>query len=173
MRDADRPAVLAHRRFVEERASLATRGLASRFEYIHDINMWGAAASVSGLGSEADAAAALRARLPALLAGLGVTSLLDAPCGDAGWINRVDLGVRIVGVDIVPGLIDRLQARVAAADIGGDLKDLREKLAICLPRGTFKGAGGMRERALLVGGDLTIESRPDAGTTVRLRVPTG
>jgi two-component system sensor histidine kinase UhpB len=33
------------------------------------------------------------------------------------------------------------------------------------------GIGGMRERALLVDGDLTIESRPDAGTTVRLRVP--
>jgi two-component system sensor histidine kinase UhpB len=35
------------------------------------------------------------------------------------------------------------------------------------------GIGGMRERALLVGGDLTIESRPAAGTTVRLRIPSG
>jgi Methyltransferase domain len=134
VRDADRPAVLAHRRFVEERASLATRGLASRFEYIHDINMWGAAASVSGLGSETDATAALRARLPALLARLGVTSLLDAPCGDAGWIDRVDLGVSIIGVDIVPALIDRLQARVAAADIGGEyhLADItRDSLPGC------------------------------------------
>jgi two-component system, NarL family, sensor histidine kinase UhpB len=34
------------------------------------------------------------------------------------------------------------------------------------------GIGGMRERALLVGGELTIESRPGAGTTVRLGVPT-
>jgi two-component system sensor histidine kinase UhpB len=34
------------------------------------------------------------------------------------------------------------------------------------------GIGGMRERALLVGGELTIESRPGAGTTVRLDVPT-
>src|ERR1700761_9477964 len=82
--------------------------------------MWGAAASVSGLGSEADATAELRAQLPPLLARLGVTALLDAPCGDAGWINQVDLGGRIVGVDIVPALIDRLQARVAAGDIGGE-----------------------------------------------------
>jgi nitrate/nitrite-specific signal transduction histidine kinase len=29
----------------------------------------------------------------------------------------------------------------------------------------------MRERALMVGGELTIESRPGAGTTVRLFVP--
>ena len=35
------------------------------------------------------------------------------------------------------------------------------------------GIGGMRERALLVGGELTIESRPDHGTTVRLNVPKG
>lgn len=33
------------------------------------------------------------------------------------------------------------------------------------------GLGGMRERAILVGGDLDIESRPDHGTAVRLRVP--
>ncbi|MET0557394.1 MAG: sensor histidine kinase [Solirubrobacterales bacterium] len=33
------------------------------------------------------------------------------------------------------------------------------------------GIAGMRERALLVGGDLTIESRPGRGTTVRLSVP--
>jgi two-component system sensor histidine kinase UhpB len=33
------------------------------------------------------------------------------------------------------------------------------------------GIGGMRERALLIGGELTIESRPGAGTTVRLAVP--
>jgi two-component system sensor histidine kinase UhpB len=32
------------------------------------------------------------------------------------------------------------------------------------------GIAGMRERALLRGGDLTIESRPGHGTTVRLRV---
>jgi two-component system sensor histidine kinase UhpB len=33
------------------------------------------------------------------------------------------------------------------------------------------GIAGMRERALLVGGELSIESRPDRGTTVHLTVP--
>lgn len=33
------------------------------------------------------------------------------------------------------------------------------------------GIGGMRERALLIGAELTIESRPGDGTTVRLAVP--
>jgi len=33
------------------------------------------------------------------------------------------------------------------------------------------GLGGMRERAILVGGEIDIESRPGRGTTVRLLVP--
>ncbi|MGP2439976.1 HAMP domain-containing sensor histidine kinase [Streptomyces sp. JW3] len=37
------------------------------------------------------------------------------------------------------------------------------------PEGT--GIGGMRERALLVGADLSVASGPDGGTDVRLRVP--
>lgn len=35
------------------------------------------------------------------------------------------------------------------------------------------GLAGMRERALLVNGDLRVESRPQVGTSVRLRVPIG
>jgi 2-polyprenyl-3-methyl-5-hydroxy-6-metoxy-1,4-benzoquinol methylase len=120
LRDSDRPAVLAHLRFAGDRASFAGLNLAQRFQRIHDTNLWGAAASVSGLGSETDAAAILRTELPRLLAKLEVTSLLDAPCGDAGWINQADLGARVVGVDIVPALIEGLKARAAAGDIGGE-----------------------------------------------------
>jgi two-component system sensor histidine kinase UhpB len=41
-----------------------------------------------------------------------------------------------------------------------------------LPSGTA-GIAGMRERAMLVNGRLSIESRPDRGTEVRLTVPVG
>jgi hypothetical protein len=132
--DSNRPAVLAHQRFVEDRESFADMNLAQRFRRIHDTNLWGAAASPSGLGSEIDATAVLRAELPWLFERLGVTSLLDAPCGDAGWINTADLRVRTVGVDIVPALIGRLQARAAAGDIRGEyhLADItRDALPRC------------------------------------------
>ena len=105
-----------------------------RFQRIHDTNLWGAPASLSGLGSEIDATAALRAELPRLLEKLGVTSLLDAPCGDAGWINRANLGVRYVGVDIVPALTERLRARAIAGEIKGEyhLADItRDPLPRC------------------------------------------
>src|ERR1700712_724666 len=108
MNDSDRPPVLAQQRFAADRKSFAGLSLAQRFQRIHDSNLWGAEESTSGLGSEMDATAALRAELPRLLARRGVTSLLDAPCGDAGWINAASLGVRYVGVDIVPALVERL-----------------------------------------------------------------
>ena len=33
------------------------------------------------------------------------------------------------------------------------------------------GLAGMRERALLVGGEMRVESRPELGTRVRLSIP--
>ena len=111
LRDSDRPPVLAHQRFVADRASFAGLSLRERFQRIHDTNLWGAAQSISGLGSELDATAVLRAELPVLLRRLGVRTLLDAPCGDGGWIATTDLGVRVIGVDVVPDLIAALQRR--------------------------------------------------------------
>src|SRR5258708_32881455 len=107
--DSNRPPVLAHQRFLEDKESFAGLDLAQRFRRIHDTNLWGALASASGLGSEMDATAVLRAELPRLFEKLGITSLLDAPCGDAGWINSTNSRVRLIGVDIVPSLIERLQ----------------------------------------------------------------
>jgi hypothetical protein len=132
--DSDRPPVLAHQRFLEDKESFAGLNLAQRFQRIRDTNLWGAEASPSGLGSEMDATTVLRAELPRLLKKLGVASLLDAPCGDAGWINQADLNVRYAGIDIVPSLIARLQARAAAGEIEGEhrLADItRDSLPRC------------------------------------------
>jgi SAM-dependent methyltransferase len=131
--DSSRPPVLAHQRFVADRAQFAGLNLKQRFQRIHDTNLWGAEASVSGLGSEIDATAELRAELPALLRRLEVTSLLDAPCGDGGWIARTDLGVRVTGLDIVPDLIAALRERAGRGEIAGDYR-LADITADPLPR---------------------------------------
>src|SRR5215212_936359 len=124
--DSDRPPVLAHQRFLADRAALVRLGLEQRFRRIYDTNLWGAPASASGLGSELDATAALRTELPRLFQRLQVTSLLDAPCGDAGWINRTELDVHYLGVDIVAALIESLRARAVMEEITGeyDVADL-------------------------------------------------
>lgn len=114
-----RPPVLAHERFVADRENFAGLDLAARFERIERTNLWGAATSVSGLGSEDLAAAAIREALPGLLQRLGVRSLLDAPCGDAGWIGSKQLDVDYTGIDIVPSLIAASSARVAQGELRG------------------------------------------------------
>jgi signal transduction histidine kinase len=42
-----------------------------------------------------------------------------------------------------------------------------------LAGGRTGGVSGMRERASLVGGELTIESSPGAGTYLMVRIPIG
>jgi two-component system sensor histidine kinase UhpB len=68
---------------------------------------------------------------------------------------------------------DRIEVRLRRGEGGGVLLDVADD-----GRGfAFDeserglGIGGMRERALLVGGELAIESRPGHGTTVHLTVP--
>ena len=115
----NRPSVLAHERFVADRENFTGLDLAARFERIQRTNLWGAATSVSGLGSEDRATAAIREALPWILRRLGVRSLLDAPCGDAGWIGGMQLDVDYTGIDIVPSLIAANCARVARGELRG------------------------------------------------------
>jgi hypothetical protein len=116
---SNRPPVLAHQRFLADRENFAGLDLAARFERIERTNLWGAATSVSGLGSEDPATAAIREALPALLHRLRVRSLLDAPCGDAGWIGRLELDIDYIGIDIVPSLIEANRRRVAGGGSPG------------------------------------------------------
>ncbi|MDE5460396.1 class I SAM-dependent methyltransferase [Bradyrhizobium sp. CSS354] len=116
---AKRPPVLAHERFAADRDNFAGLDLAARFERIEQTNLWGAASSVSGLGSEDPATAAIREALPALLQRLGAHSLLDAPCGDAGWIGRIKLDLDYTGIDIVPSLIAANSERAARGELVG------------------------------------------------------
>jgi hypothetical protein len=119
---AKRPPVLAHERFSADRENFAGLDLAARFERIERTNLWEAASSVSGLGSENPATAAIREALPPMLQRLGVCSLLDAPCGDAGWIGRIKLDVDYIGIDIVPSLIEANSERAARGELAGHFR---------------------------------------------------
>lgn len=69
---------------------------------------WGGRESASGAGSDFAATRSVREGLPRLLQELGVKVILDAPCGDFFWMQRVPLdGVQYIGVDIVKSLIER------------------------------------------------------------------
>lgn len=61
-------------------------------------------------------------------------------------LEAVDLDWRLVRAGVLAyGASRPADWRTASVnDISGDLRDLREKLSICLPHGTFEDAGGMR-----------------------------
>jgi two-component system sensor histidine kinase UhpB len=67
----------------------------------------------------------------------------------------------------------RVEVRLARTNGGGvtlEVADDGRGFAFDESEGGL-GIAGMRERALLIGAELTIESRPGSGTTVRLSVP--
>ena len=102
----ERPAPLATRRFAQHARELEGRSLPEIFAHIHETNLWGGDASVSGVGSEEEATSRLREALPVLLRELGARVLLDIPCGDFGWLSRAALEVdEYIGADIVASLV--------------------------------------------------------------------
>ena len=53
-----------------------------------------------GAGSTVSYTENIRNKLPGLMRNLGVTTLLDAPCGDFNWMSRTNLsGINYIGAD--------------------------------------------------------------------------
>ena len=78
------------------------------FTHIYRRNWWGGTVSVSGTGSALEQTRVIAQRLPGLLGELGVSSLLDVPCGDFHWMSTVPLdGIHYIGGDIVLPLIEK------------------------------------------------------------------
>lgn len=74
---------------------------------------WNSDESVSGPGSTLHYTENIRKELPCLVEALGVTRILDAPCGDFNWFKAIHWTREILylGGDIVPDLITQNQAR--------------------------------------------------------------
>lgn len=91
---------------------LRKRSIDDVFGSIYRDNSWGSEESISGAGSEREGTRAVSEKLPELLAGHGVRSMLDAPCGDFLWMSEINLGIdQYYGVEIVPELVDDLNAK--------------------------------------------------------------
>lgn len=81
------------------------------FTKIYQDNDWKSDESVSGQGSTLDATEGIRRELPKLFDKFHVKSILDIPCGDFNWFDKMKWGtddreLRLyIGADIVPELI--------------------------------------------------------------------
>ena len=76
------------------------------FDRVYGEHRWPGLDSKSGPGSSLQQTAVIRDQLPRLIAELGITSILDIPCGDLNWMQHVNLGsTRYIGADIVESMI--------------------------------------------------------------------
>ncbi len=84
------------------------------FNEIYRANFWTDHQSVSGIGSSLEQTREIIRLLPGVLQQFGVRTLLDIPCGDFNWMQKVDLtGIDYTGADIVEALIETNRRRYA------------------------------------------------------------
>lgn len=75
------------------------------FTNIFERNKWEGRESISGAGSDLDQTEIIIAALPILFRDFSILSLLDIPCGDFHWMNKVNLkDIKYIGADIVDKL---------------------------------------------------------------------
>ena len=92
---------------------LLCASLSERFSAIYENRVWlyrRASGSLSGYGSELENTEPVRRHLLDLLGSLNTRSLLDIGCGDFTWMKEVAFPYKYIGVDIVPGIIQRNKA---------------------------------------------------------------
>jgi len=97
----------------------------SAFTDIYKNHLWAGSESVSGEGSGLEFTRSIRTALPKLLSDLKVRTLLDAPCGDFCWMQKVSLELdQYFGIDIVRPLIEQNQSLYGNGDRQFLVRDL-------------------------------------------------
>jgi len=120
-----RPPIIAQTNFQANRSRLADLDLKSKFGEIYRRNIWGNPESVSGLGSSISATDALRQGLHDVCREYSINSLLDAPCGDYGWMSSAKLPIQTyIGLDIVSDLIEANRTAFESENVHFETADL-------------------------------------------------
>ena len=125
----------------------------------------------------------LKAALSALAEELGRKSGIEMTFTAPDDLAKVPMDVQLVAYRVAQEALTNATQHSGAERIGVAVKRTNGGIELTVGDDgagfTFDqatrglGIGGMRERALLVGGDLAVESRPGIGTSVRLFVPIG
>ncbi|MCH2181624.1 MAG: class I SAM-dependent methyltransferase [Mariniblastus sp.] len=125
------------KRFVQSR-QLKSQSPEQIFSRYYRGNKWSGKESVSGRGSDDDQTATIVEALPRLFAELGISTILDIPCGDFRWMEKVDLSrVEYVGADIVGEMIGRNREQFQSGSVAFQQLDLisdplpRADLVLC------------------------------------------
>ncbi len=78
----------------------------SLFTQIYEKKKWGDLGTLSGPGSTLEETTVIRETLPTILKKYSILTMMDAPCGDFFWMQKVNLEqCNYIGVDIVNSMI--------------------------------------------------------------------
>lgn len=97
-----------------------------RFEKIYEINFWNNEESVSGSGSSLKNTEKIRNLLPKIIRKYNIKSVLDAPCGDFYWFNKIidQVEISYLGADIVNNLISKNKKEFQKKNVDFKLLDI-------------------------------------------------
>jgi len=122
----------------------------------------------------------LKAALAALVEEIGRTTEIDASFESEGDFSEVGEETQLVAYRVAQEALSNVQQHSGAEHVRVRLLRTHTGLEMTVSddghgfefdaEESGLGVPGMRERALLVGGELEIESRPPVGTRIRLRV---
>jgi two-component system sensor histidine kinase UhpB len=125
----------------------------------------------------------LKAALSGLVADFGRRSQIGAEFDASGEYGDLPTEIQLVVYRVAQEALSNAVQHAEAENVRVQLRREGETVELSVGDNgkgfTFDqatrglGISGMRERALLVGGDLNVESRPQLGTRVRLSVPLG
>ena len=88
------------------------------FTYIYQTNGFHADSTASGPGSTLEQTEVLRTQLRSLCVKYTITSIMDAPCGDFHWMQKLTMnGISYIGLDIVKDLILKNQQQYATSSV--------------------------------------------------------
>lgn len=97
-------------RYFEKQNKLGNKfNLLKTFYHINEINLWGSSESASGEGSTSSETAEMKKSLYEIFNSLSIKSVVDAGCGDFGWLGSMSLQMKYDGFDIIPRSIKKLK----------------------------------------------------------------
>lgn len=84
----------------------------------------------SGIGSSLEQTERIRQALSSIIEKFAITSLVDAPCGDFTWMQKVNLGqLRYRGFDIVRSVVEKNRLLYGRANVEFGELDIVESVA--------------------------------------------
>lgn len=107
------------------RLKLRSKSTKDIFTNIYNSNTWSGKDSISGVGSDFEQTKVVIEELPKLFNDYKISILLDIPCGDFNWMEKVDLNnIDYIGADIVEELILENNDRYASEHLHFSQLDL-------------------------------------------------